>query len=515
MNGMNVNMISSLLSQIAIQKLKLDMSYSMLLSMAISSVLFAFEPRMITDHVTSQRIYTILTTIALGYAAKLFYDYKNRPVKVKGVEYKSLKVYRSDECGVIRWMMKQHPEYYSRDYDMEVGNPKFETMTRYYVPEIGKKVMFNDKKFDAKGYIRFEEDKVETESDGKTRSQPIRSMVIYLEKSCSLQCDEYMGKMTEYRDNIQFNSDSMTLWSVKVMATKSKDDERRRDFNHYVRMYDGPRNNHEERYEKWFGSYFSPHKAKLWEYLSNIHYRPEIFHKFGQGARCNLLLHGPPGTGKSTFVYRLAMCLGRHIISLDLTALGDDRTKIYQIIQNPTVRDCQMKPNQYIILLEEFDIAVKHLKDKNKRPDFTNIYKHWSTTSGPTDNSNDDETKFTYTRSTREFELEDLLEILQGPVPLDGGMVIATTNKYEEIREYCPALFRPGRLTPVEFGYIDWTSLQEMSQHFFKRQLSFGPIEKISVSSSEIIEMAMSASFKGEEAGFAEFDANLRKKLRM
>ena len=51
-----------------------------------------------------------------------------------------------------------------------------------------------------------------------------------------------------------------------------------------------------------------------------------------------------------------------------------------------------------------------------------------------------------------EFQLEDLLEILQGPVPREGQIIIATTNKFDEIKNECPALFRPGRLTPIEFG---------------------------------------------------------------
>jgi hypothetical protein len=506
-----------MLSQIAINKLKLDMSYSMLLSMGISSVLLSFDPTIISKGITQYRIYMTMVTVVLGYVTILIYKYMNKPVKIKSVQYKSLKIYRSSECGIIRFMMETHPGFYSRDYDMEVANPKFETMGNYYIAEIGKKIFFNDTKFNAKGYLRYEEEKVQIGSGDKTRDQAVRCMVIYLEKKCTMQCDEYIKKMEKYRDTIMYDSDEMTLWSVKVMAKSSKNDEdnRRSDYNHYVQMYKGPKKNHEERYQKWFGSYFSPHKAYLWEYMSNIHYHPERFHKFGQGARCNLLLHGPPGTGKSTFVYRLAMSLGRHIVSLDLTALGDDRTKIYQVIQSPRIKDYTMTPDKYIILLEEFDIAVTHLKEKNKRPDFTHMYSKWTSAAvSESKGSSDNDTGFTYSRSTREFELEDLLEILQGPVPLEGAMVIATTNKYDEIKQVCPALFRPGRLTPIEFGYLDWTSLQEMSRHYFQQELTFGPIDSISVSSSEIIEIAMASSFKGEK-GFAHFEGKLKKKLSM
>jgi hypothetical protein len=521
MNGINSNMIGNLVSQFAVNKFKLDMNYSMIISMMVSSALISADISMITRQVTSTRISFAIFLAALVYVSKIVYDKYNRPAVISGTKYKCVKIYRNDECGLVRYMMKTHPEFYDRDYDMEIANPKYETQGRYYIPEIDTKVNFNDKKFGVKGFIRYESSEVQNvDRDGnkKEGSQPVRCMAVYLEKSCPLQGDEYMAKIQKYRDEVECSSDHMRLWSVKVMArTSGGDSERRRDdYNHYVEMYQGSRKNHEERRKKWFGSFFSPHKDRLWDYLSNIHYKPEVFHRFGQGARCNLLLHGPPGTGKSTFVYRLAMSLGRHIISIDLTALGDDRTKIYQVVQSPRVKEYTMTPNKYIVLLEEFDIAVTHLKEKNKRPDFSSMWKMYG--SHKTDvESESDETKeppTLYSRSTREFELEDLLEILQGPVPLEGSIIIATTNKYEEIKDICPALFRPGRLTPVEFGYLDWASLQEMSRHYFGKDLTFGPIDEITICSSEIVEIAMAASFKGEK-GFAHFESALRGKLSM
>ena len=512
MNGMNSNMIGNIVSQIAVNKFQLDMSYSIVISMMVSSMLMGINTEALSS-ITSTAVASVGVLVIGIYLGSIMYKRWNKVDKSTEIQYKHVKIYQSDKCGALRHMMKTHPEFYTRDYDMEIGNPKFNTMTRHYIPEINTKVYFTDTKFGVKGYVRFEEDKVTTQEGSNQKVTAIRCMAIYLEKDATIQCDEYLEKLEKYYSQSLFVSDRMTLWSVKIMARKfGKDSEKGNDeINHYVQMYTGPKDNHEERHQKWFSSYFSPHKDRLWKYLSSVHYRPEVFHQFGQGARCNLLLHGPPGTGKSTFVYRLAMSLGRHIVSLDLTALGDDRTKIYQVVQRPTIQDRKMTPDQYIVLLEEFDIAVTHLKEKNKRPDYSAMYamKKYSIVA-----DSKDEVPSVYTRSTREFELEDLLEILQGPVPLEGSIIIATTNKYEEIKNICPALFRPGRLTPVEFGYLDWASLQEMSRHYFKKELTFGPIDEITISSSEIIELAMAATFKGEK-GFEFFENALKGKLKM
>lgn len=68
--------------------------------------------------------------------------------------------------------------------------------------------------------------------------------------------------------------------------------------------------------------------------------------------------------------------------------------------------------------------------------------------------------------SSDEFCVKDLLEILQGVIPLRGAIVFATTNDFSKIKNICPALFRRGRLTPVEFGYLDDQTLTEITKYF-------------------------------------------------
>jgi len=87
--------------------------------------------------------------------------------------------------------------------------------------------------------------------------------------------------------------------------------------------------------------------------------------------------------------------------------------------------------------------------------------------------------------------INDLLEIFQGTVPNDGAIMIATTNDYEGIKEMCPALFRPGRLTPIYFGYADKDLLQDISRFYFGRELEIYIPDKLEIPTSQIIQIAL------------------------
>lgn len=107
---------------------------------------------------------------------------------------------------------------------------------------------------------------------------------------------------------------------------------------------------------------------------------------------------------------------------------------------------------------EEAEIKTKKKKrNKNKNKYYNNENKYANYV-------ND-----SYMNSMYDITLEDLLEIFQGPVPLDGSIIIATTNKYEEISKLCPALFRPGRLTPIHFNNLEKDILNNMTKYFFAK----------------------------------------------
>jgi len=96
--------------------------------------------------------------------------------------------------------------------------------------------------------------------------------------------------------------------------------------------------------------------------------------------------------------------------------------------------------------------------------------------------------------------LEDLLTVFQGAVPNEGCIIIAMTNHFEEMKNQCPALFRAGRLTPVYFGNFDIDMLNKVSKYYFNKYLNFSSEPIKTITSSQVMELAVSSRLKGTNA---------------
>lgn len=495
MDRLSTQFVSNIASQKIVEKFRLDPTQMIFISAFISTGLSQFD-------------YNLHTTYLFGLSiisGILFFSHLlwKKVKKPNSVEYCRTLIFDEKIFSLIRFMMRKHPEFWSTNYDLEVGNP-FYRQLKYWIPLEDVPVHFDDKLHNVKGFFvvkQFEPPRGFKNTDDTKENEAVRCVELCIEKGCNINGDTYTDKLEKYEWKVSESETGMELLMIKIIH-----DEKDKPKNHIVTMYTGSKDSTEQRYKDYMLSYFSEHRDRLWTLVKNIHYHPEKFRAFGQEARINMLFHGPPGTGKSAFAYRLAVSLGRHIVSLDITSMIDKKLDIYQIIQKASIDGVYKKPKEYIVLLEEFDITVMYLHNKKKKKETpklqtyvnANANVHEGTAIEPKD---------------REFELEDLLEILQGPVPIPGSIIIATTNKYKEMNELCPALFRPGRLTPVEFGYMTWDSLQEMCRYYFQKELSLPPT-KIIIPTSDIIENALSATLYGED-GFKMFENFIQSKMKV
>jgi SpoVK/Ycf46/Vps4 family AAA+-type ATPase len=151
----------------------------------------------------------------------------------------------------------------------------------------------------------------------------------------------------------------------------------------------------------------------------------EDYIKFGQSYKRNYLFYGPPGSGKTSFIYALASKFDFKIFIINITPdLTND--VFINLIQN-----IESKKHSSILILEDIDSLFKERKTSNE---------HWITFSG-------------------------ILNIFDGIFCKEKLLIFLTTN-HKELLD--PALLRPGRIDYiVEFEMAKKEQIEQMYYYFF------------------------------------------------
>lgn len=207
----------------------------------------------------------------------------------------------------------------------------------------------------------------------------------------------------------------------------------------------------------------------------------------------NFIFYGPPGTGKSRFIYKLALYYSRDIISVDLRHF--DKYGLYKLIQTPYDLYNASSGRTSIVVLEEFDNVIRFLKEREGRKtsalyDDGELVDDVSSSASSSKDTALNRIESYYKDHLLEIAASDLLESFQGPVPYPNQMIIATTNHFNEIKGYYPAIFRPGRMTPIQIGYMSHEQFTRMCQYYWKCDPDFELHEGHKISSAEIVLLA-------------------------
>lgn len=502
------NMISSMLNKY----LGIEPMSAMLL-VSLSSKYFTKDNIFLIFEII--KLYQIYFLIILGLSFVLFFM-KHSYKKVNNVNFVTLTIFKYSHIQEIIIYINNYSDYFDIP-NYEYGNKKFQNTCDTYFPT-NQKLYFHDKLFNVKGYLEFGDAQM---SEDKKNQYSYRYIKINIDKNQQLTPLNYYKKIVKKNTDDNNKKSDLTCKFVKYMCTNDNKISTRT----CLTIYEGQKDETEKRYNSFIKSYFSPKRDEIWKLVKRVHFEPEKFYSRGQIPTTNLLFYGPPGTGKSTLAYRLAITTGRHLISLNIIDYIHRKDLLYELLTKPIINNYYYTPKNCIFLIEEFDNTIRYLKDQDKRYNYSKYYQnkrygphHWSKNSlslssdcedeivdnkDNKDNKDDkDDKNDIKAGDSRTLKLGDLLEILQSAVPIDGSIIIATTNHFDYIKKTLPALVRPGRLTPIKITYIDWKCLEELTEFYFKEKLTIDEFI-IEYPTSGIVEKALLLS--DEENGFEKF----------
>lgn len=199
--------------------------------------------------------------------------------------------------------------------------------------------------------------------------------------------------------------------------------------------------------------------ADIKEYLHP--YTRRWYSNRGIPYRRGYMLHGPPGTGKSSLCFAAAgaMHLKIYLVSLNSKTLTEDSlASLFQSL-----------PRRCIVLLEDVDAAG--VANKRESTTTSNSDNSGTNPSDESKNSSENkpensdeekkpEDKTHETPAHQGISLSALLNIIDGVASSEGRILVMTTNHIEKLDS---ALLRPGRVDmTIAFGYSDRETIRNL-----------------------------------------------------
>ncbi|KAF9294687.1 hypothetical protein BGZ88_003498 [Linnemannia elongata] len=162
------------------------------------------------------------------------------------------------------------------------------------------------------------------------------------------------------------------------------------------------------------------------------------YHDRGIPYRRGYLLHGPPGTGKTSFIVALAGHLRMNVCIVNLGISGFNDKQLNKLLNSA--------PRNSILLMEDVDAALIKRKAGKDQEGENNV------------------------------TLSGILNSLDGITAQEGSVVFMTTN---HIQKLAPALIRPGRCDrKLLFDYADEHQIRGMSLKFLLSRSATGQLTR-------------------------------------
>jgi hypothetical protein len=227
-----------------------------------------------------------------------------------------------------------------------------------------------------------------------------------------------------------------------------------------------------------YGKYISEIKNRIDLFSNDI----EWYKNRGIPHTLGILLHGPPGTGKTSMIKSIAKDTDRHIINIKLrettskkqlfNLFFSEKIKIREGNKNDEVI---VKQNKRIYVIEDIDCLTDIVLDRSlvnnnkkyKKAKTTNEYNpnEYNPNAEYSDEGDYDEKKESEKEENDNINLSFILNLFDGVLETPGRIIIMTSNYPEKLDK---ALIRPGRIDiNVNLSYCDKEMIVNMFNDFY------------------------------------------------
>ncbi len=189
----------------------------------------------------------------------------------------------------------------------------------------------------------------------------------------------------------------------------------------------------------------------------------------GSCRKLGLLLHGPPGTGKTSFIKALAHATGRHVVNIRLSQIGTNEALMDMIndlsfpvvgVQKDAVSKLDLRG--VLFVMEDVDCMGDVTRVRAEEPERR---------AAPEDQRHGPRSAYTYSLPD-ELNMAGLLNVLDGVVENPHRLLVMTTNHPERLD---PALVRPGRIDMrIHMGLMAEREATELIEYQFEARLTSG-----------------------------------------
>jgi hypothetical protein len=234
---------------------------------------------------------------------------------------------------------------------------------------------------------------------------------------------------------------------------------------------------------KTFESLFFNEKIPFLSVLDNFINKTGAYKFSGIQHRLGLLLHGPPGTGKTSLIKAMSNKLKRNIVNIDLSKIKTN-TELFKIIYDKKYlienNFIDFNYKDVIFVIEDID-CIKNIvkkrddKDSDNTDGTDNIADILNFIVQNTDTDTDNETKKSNSGSrigcktgskselgklSDKLNLAGILNIIDGVIDCPDRIMLFTTNHHNQLD---PALIRPGRIDyDLNLSYLNKHCLIEI-----------------------------------------------------